>query len=282
MSRSAAVAELRSFGPLRMTIAEIQSLLDHNAEDPDYLRASKLLEHEPDDNVFDALFPLATRRPSDAPVWPAAVLLFRRKPRCRKLCAQAVRELLDCWDVSLEEVPFYLVSQFGAEGVREAIVQIRETELTHAQTSRLETVEYWVAMWEIWDVGNPNAESVALDSAKRDNPDLFKSVAAAMISHDPIGIYPRKNAGECKAAATVIPQLKKCSSEAEVANLLHQEFMRWFGWKRAGERTQYVALASDIWKLWTEAKAEPVAAPNGGPPTPLGNSGVTKGPPSVS
>ncbi len=268
-----------------MTIAEIQSLLDYNAEDPDYLRASKLLEHEPDDNVFDALFPLTTRRPSEAPVWPAAVLLLRRKPRCRKLCAQAVRELLDCWDVSLKEVPFYLVNQFGAEGVHEATVQIGETELTDAQRSRLETVEYWVAMWEIWDVGSPNAESAALDrldSAKRENPGLFTSVTAAMIRHDPIGIYPGKNVGECEAAATVIPRLKKCSSEAEVANLLHQEFMRWFGWKRAGERTQYVALASDIWKLWTESKAEPVAAPNGGPATPLGNWGVTKGPPSVS
>jgi hypothetical protein len=32
----------------------------------------------------------------------------------------------------------------------------------------------------------------------------------------------------------------------------------------------------------TESDAEPGAAPNGGPATPLGNSGVTEGPPSVS
>ena len=32
----------------------------------------------------------------------------------------------------------------------------------------------------------------------------------------------------------------------------------------------------------TRPKAEPGAAPNGGPATPLGNSGVTEGPPSVS
>jgi len=265
-----------------MTIAQIQALLDYNPADPDYLQASKLLEHESDEKAFDALFPLAVRSQEEAPAWPAAVLLWRRKPKCRKPCARAVAELLDDWDVSIEEVLFYLVSQFGAQMVREAIVQIRETRLSDSQLSRLQAVEYWVVMWEIWDVGNPNAESMEPGRAKRDYPDMFTAVTAAMLRQDPIGIYCGKNASECEAAATVIPRLNKCSSEADVATVLHQEFIRWFGWKPAGERAQYADLASEIWKLWKEAKIEPGAAPNGGPAMPHGSAGVSEGPPSVS
>ena len=96
------------FGLMCMTIGEVQSLLDYSATDPDYRLASKQLESVAHDIVFDALFPLAVRSQSEAPAWPAAVLLWRRKPKCRKPCVKAVRELLDSWDVSIEEVPFYL------------------------------------------------------------------------------------------------------------------------------------------------------------------------------
>jgi len=41
--------------------------------------------------------------------------------------------------------------------------------------------------------------------------------------------------------------------------------------------TSELRLPLSIWK-----EAEPSAAPNGGPATQLGNSGVTDGPPSVS
>ena len=112
-------------------------------------------------------------------------------------------------------------------------------------------------MWKIWDVANPSPESIPLNLAKTEYPDLFRAVTDAMLRQDPIGLYRGKNTSECEAAATVIPRLKYCSSEADVATVLQQEFSKWFDWKRAGARARYADLASEIWKLRTETKAKP-------------------------
>ena len=44
----------------------------------------------------------------------------------------------------------------------------------------------------------------------------------------------------------------------------------------------FCALWVGVWACRWRRRAEPGAAPNGGPATPLGSSGVTEGPPSVS
>ncbi len=72
-----------------------------------------------------------------------------------------------------------------------------------------------------------------------------------MFRHDPIGINFGSNADEYEAeAGTVIPRLSACASVDDVANVLHEEFIRWFGADTAGDRARYAPLAQEIWRLW--------------------------------
>jgi hypothetical protein len=94
-------------------------------------------------------------------------------------------------------------------------------------------------------------QRIARELVRKENPKLFAAVSNAMFQRDPIGINFKTNTDEYDAeAGTVIPRLKDCSSSEEVATVLHQEFVRWFGAETAGERTRYVELSKDIWALW--------------------------------
>jgi hypothetical protein len=106
-------------------------------------------------------------------------------------------------------------------------------------------------------------EKVAKDLAAREglrrrDPGLFASVTGALYRHDPIGINFGSNADEYDPeAGTVIPRLTGCASVEEVTNVLHEEFIRWFGADIAGNRARYGPLAQEVWRLWTESQAEP-------------------------
>ncbi|MCW5669046.1 MAG: hypothetical protein KIT86_05250 [Hydrogenophaga sp.] len=84
------------------------------------------------------------------------------------------------------------------------------------------------------------------------HPELFAAVSAAMFHRDPVEINYHFNTDEYDAeAGTVIPRLKDCASAGEVANVLHEEFVRWFGAETAGPRERYLPLSEDIWAMWT-------------------------------
>ena len=86
---------------------------------------------------------------------------------------------------------------------------------------------------------------------RKSDPKLFAAVSNAMFQRDPIRISFQTNTDEYDPeAGTVIPRLKDCSSSEDVATVLHQEFLRWFGVETAGDRTRYVELSKDIWALW--------------------------------
>lgn len=94
-------------------------------------------------------------------------------------------------------------------------------------------------------------ERIARDQVRTKNPELFAAVSKAMFQRDPISINFKTNTDEYDAeAGTVIPRLKSCSSSQEVATVLHEEFVRWFGAETAGPPTRYVELSKDIWGLW--------------------------------
>src|SRR4051794_39619373 len=73
----------------------------------------------PADTLFDALFPMAVREQGAAngPVAMSAYVLHAMNPTCPLPVDDAVAALLSSWDVSIEEVPWYLVKQFGVRGV---------------------------------------------------------------------------------------------------------------------------------------------------------------------
>lgn len=81
-----------------------------------------------------------------------------------------------------------------------------------------------------------------------------------MFRCDPIGINFGTNTDEYDAeAGTVIPRLSTCTSAEDVEKVLREEFSRWFGADITG-RAQFTTLAKEVWKLWTESRAEPGAA----------------------
>ncbi len=71
-----------------------------------------------------------------------------------------------------------------------------------------------------------------------------------MFKRDLIGINFETNTDEYDAeAGSVIPRLADCSSPEDVAAVLHEEFLAWFGSETAGTREIYADLAKDIWAL---------------------------------
>src|SRR5262249_26330887 len=69
-------------------------------------------------DLFNSLFPLAIQRQqAGLPVAYAAVALFITSPKSTISCKDAVAALLPQWEGSIEEVPFYLARNFGAEAV---------------------------------------------------------------------------------------------------------------------------------------------------------------------
>lgn len=98
-----------------------------------------------DDDLYRLLFPLATSGQWECPVaFGAALLLYEIKPACPVPCKEAVRGLFGNWDVSIEEVPWYLRVVFGRHRVLEVIQELLHEPLSDHQVSRLRTIGYWL------------------------------------------------------------------------------------------------------------------------------------------
>ena len=124
-------------------VSEIRRVFDRDPE-KELAGLADRLRRAGGDEAFHALFPIASRGQSLGPAAGAAWLLLRVNPRCPISCLEATRELLTDWDVSIEEVPFYLAEQFGSALVREAVVVLRRTISAEKQLQTLSTIEYWL------------------------------------------------------------------------------------------------------------------------------------------
>lgn len=74
----------------------------------------------------------------------AGRMLLKITPKVMEKCEEAVFRLLGNWDVSAEEVIYYLREQFGAENLLATIALMKNTSLQKNDMIRLETMEYWV------------------------------------------------------------------------------------------------------------------------------------------
>jgi hypothetical protein len=102
-----------------------------------------------DDEAFNLLFPLATSAQWDCPLaYSAALLLYQIRPACPVPCKEALRALFGNWDVSIEEVPWYLRDAFGRQRVLEVIMELLAEPLSDLQVRRLRTVGYWLGVPE--------------------------------------------------------------------------------------------------------------------------------------
>lgn len=81
---------------------------------------------------------------------------------------------------------------------------------------------------------------------------LFDDVSALLFRLDPIGINFDTNTDEYDPEArTILPRLSQCQSEADVLEVVVEEFHRWFGDHIRQDKVSYASIASEIWKLWS-------------------------------
>ena len=95
---------------------------------------------------FAILWPLAVASQDSGPAFPAAALLYRLNPPCPMSCSDAVACLLPDWDISIEEVPWYLVAQFGRANVIHAAEELSKRCTSDLETTLLSTVIYWAGL----------------------------------------------------------------------------------------------------------------------------------------
>jgi len=99
--------------------------------------------------LFDTLFAVSVLAQGGAyPVAFAACALGALNPPCSLTVNEAVGRLMPEWDISLEEVVFYLARQFGAAAVIEAAEDLQSSALAHEEAVRLKTVKYWAGIYQ--------------------------------------------------------------------------------------------------------------------------------------
>jgi hypothetical protein len=98
--------------------------------------------------IFHALFQFAIHSQDLGPASPAAWLLLHVNPRCPISCHNAIQQMLSDWEVSIEEVPFYLAKQFGVATVQEKVAELCTIGTERTQIVLLDAIQYWLRCYE--------------------------------------------------------------------------------------------------------------------------------------
>ncbi len=99
--------------------------------------------------LFKTLFPIATKRQcvENGPVAFSAYTLYNLDPPCAIAAEDAIQMLIgNEWDISIEEVPWYLTNQFGYECVKRCVQALQCTMTGDEVCVRLRTILYWAAL----------------------------------------------------------------------------------------------------------------------------------------
>ena len=105
------------------------------------------LRYLPDSTRFDSLFALASDTQTNAPALDAATFLLELNPKCPLKCVDVVRNIATSdWFISIEELPWYVVKQFGLTEVLDAVADVRSEPLSEIQLAYLRRTEYWVKL----------------------------------------------------------------------------------------------------------------------------------------
>lgn len=75
-------------------------------------------------------------------------ILLKINPKPSERCEEAVFRLLPNWDISAEEVVFYLRQQFGKENMLTAINNLKTGQLSELDLAQLETMVHWLGCCE--------------------------------------------------------------------------------------------------------------------------------------
>ena len=87
---------------------------------------------------------------------------------------------------------------------------------------------------------------------RREHPRLFGELARVFARRDPLGLVgtgaPEDEYGP--EVGTILPRLGAVTSEGEALDVVHEEFVRWFGPEVAGPKERYGGAASEVWRVW--------------------------------
>jgi len=105
------------------------------------------IKRSDDANVFATIFAHSVERQSiGAAVYDAAKLLYESNVTCRLNCESAILAMLGSWDISIEEVPWYLANQFGAKEINSHVENLLELSTDDAECTILKSIRYWVGL----------------------------------------------------------------------------------------------------------------------------------------
>ncbi|HSS77202.1 MAG TPA: hypothetical protein VLV54_10705 [Thermoanaerobaculia bacterium] len=148
------IVELGLASMLKLERATIASLVAGSAEryggdsacELDDL--SKILEPAEPLEVFWGLYQSFTTQPVESRRYPrqslAAGLLLRLRPPCPLPAYTAIRDVLGGWEVSVEELPWYIALVCGEDAVWNAMTQLETEPLTDRERLVLHIFRYWL------------------------------------------------------------------------------------------------------------------------------------------
>ncbi|ACB51679.1 hypothetical protein cce_2329 [Crocosphaera subtropica ATCC 51142] len=84
---------------------------------------------------------------------------------------------------------------------------------------------------------------------------VFNTLSEILFRHDPIGINFGDNTDEYDPeVGTILPRLETATTEDQVLQIIHEEFIKWFDADLVGSKEKYQALARDVWEMWRRLK----------------------------
>ena len=113
---------------------------------PDLIRE---LENVDPQLLFETLFPFAVKQQGihNGPVAFSAYVIHAINPPCSLTPSEALSEMVQQeWDISIQEVPWYLANQFGADEILACVTEALNNQTGEAARTRLKTVRYWVGL----------------------------------------------------------------------------------------------------------------------------------------
>ncbi|HEV7509945.1 MAG TPA: hypothetical protein VGS07_34050 [Thermoanaerobaculia bacterium] len=103
--------------------------------------------------------PVETRRYQQQAL--AGGILLRLRPPCPLPAGEALRSVLGGWEVSVEELPWYLALACGEDAVWTAVTQLDAEPLDDRKRLALHTFRYWLLLpgWREAPLAQPRGEA---------------------------------------------------------------------------------------------------------------------------
>ncbi len=124
---------------------KIIEILKTGKQERDIPRVVDELRQFEERELFRTLFNVSTRQQDfGTPVAMGAYAINQINPKCELPALEAFARLLPEWDISIEEVVFYLGKQFGRKASDAAIECLCLRDLDDESKTRLSTIRYWL------------------------------------------------------------------------------------------------------------------------------------------